>query len=237
MTLAGGTQLLFLADPAPVVPITGESRGYPVHRIFCVGRNYADHAREMGFDVDREAPWYFTKPANAIVLSGATIAYPPETNNYHYEMELVVAIGTPSFRVSVADADKVVYGYACGLDMTRRDLQIAAREKSRPWDLGKAFEDSAVISAITPVQRCSAIGPQRISLKAGNVVTQNAHLSDLIWTIPELISHLSRYYHLRPGDLIYSGTPAGVGSVEPRDRLVGEIDGLESVVVKIGDPS
>jgi fumarylpyruvate hydrolase len=237
MKLANGAQLLFPADPAPVVPITGESRGYPVHRIFCVGRNYADHAREMGFEVDREAPWYFTKPANAVVLSGATIAYPPETSDYHYEMELVVAIGAPAFRVPATDADKAIYGYACGLDMTRRDLQIAAREKSRPWDLGKAFEDSAVISAITPAKRYAAIGLQTISLKAGNVIKQNAHLSDLIWTVPELVSHLSRFYHLRPGDLIYSGTPAGVGPVGPGDHLIGQIDGLESVVVIIGDPA
>jgi fumarylpyruvate hydrolase len=122
--------LVFPPDPMPVVPIAYDSRGYPVHRIFCVGRNYAEHAKEMGFDVDREAPWYFTKPANAIVLSGSTIAYPSETKNYHYEMELVVAIGAPAFRISVADAPQAVFGYACGLDMTRRDLQIAARART-----------------------------------------------------------------------------------------------------------
>ena len=159
--------LLFPAETAPVVPVAGETRGYPVHRIFCVGRNYADHAKEMGFEVDREAPWYFTKAANAIVQSGATIAYPPETSNYHYEMELVIAIGAPAFRVSVADAPKAVYGYAAGLDMTRRDLQMASREKSRPWDLGKAFEQSAIIAAITPAAKYAAIGPQRIWLKVG----------------------------------------------------------------------
>lgn len=130
--MIASSSLLFSPDPALVVPVANESRGYPVNRIFCVGRNYAEHAREMGFDVDREAPWYFTKPANSIVLSGATVAYPPETKNYHYEMELVVAIGRPAFRASVPDAPQAVFGYACGLDMTRRDLQIAAREKSRP---------------------------------------------------------------------------------------------------------
>jgi fumarylpyruvate hydrolase len=232
---AGPSSLLFDADPLVVVPISSDPRGYPVSRIFCVGRNYADHAKEMGFKVDREAPWYFTKPANAIVLAGATIAYPPETRSFHYEMELVVAIGAPAFRIAVADAGAAVFGYACGLDMTRRDLQIAAREKSRPWDLGKAFENSAVIAAITPANAFPALGPQRISLKVGDTTKQDAHLSDLIWSVPELVSHLSRYYHLRPGDLIYTGTPAGVGPVGPGDRLVGEIDGLESVVVTIGE--
>jgi fumarylpyruvate hydrolase len=227
--------LLFAADPVPVVPISAETRVYPVNRIFCVGRNYADHAKEMGFEVDREAPWYFTKPANAIVLSGATIAYPPETRNFHYEMELVVAIGAPAFRIAVTEVGAAVFGYACGLDMTRRDLQMAAREKSRPWDLGKAFENSAVIGPITPAHSFPAIGPQRISLKVGDTIKQDAHLSDLIWSVPELVSHLSRYYHLRPGDLIYSGTPAGVGPVGPSDHLVGEIDGLQSVVVTIGE--
>jgi fumarylpyruvate hydrolase len=227
--------LLFAADPVAVVPVSADTRGYPVNRIFCVGRNYADHAREMGFEVDREAPWYFTKPANAIVLSGATIAYPPETSSFHYEMELVVAIGAPAFRIPVADAGAAVFGYACGLDMTRRDLQIAAREKSRPWDLGKAFENSAVIGPVTPAHAFAAIGPQRISLKVGDTIKQDAQLADLIWSVPELVSHLSRYYHLRPGDLIYTGTPAGVGPVKPGAHLVGEIDGLESVAVTIGE--
>jgi fumarylpyruvate hydrolase len=233
---SASSPLLFAAYPVPVVRISGDTMGYPVNRVFCVGRNYADHAKEMGFEVDREAPWYFTKPANAIVLTGATIAYPPETKNFHYEMELVVAIGAPVFRVSVADASAAVFGYACGLDMTRRDLQIAAREKSRPWDLGKAFENSAVIAAITPANAFPAIGPQRISLKVGDTIKQDAHLSDLIWGVPELVSHLSRFYHLRPGDLIYSGTPAGVGPVGPGDHLVGMIDGLETVVVSISSP-
>ena len=228
---------LFPAEPAPVVPVTGDTRGYPVHRIFCVGRNYADHAKEMGFEVDREAPWYFTKPANAIVLSGATIAYPPETKNYHYEMELVIAIGAPAFRVSVSEAPRAVFGYATGLDMTRRDLQMASREKSRPWDLGKAFEQSAIIAAITPAAKFPAIGPQRIALKVGETVKQDAKLSDLVWSVAEIISHLSRFYHLKPGDLIYTGTPAGVGPVKPGDSIVGEIDGLAPVTLKIGQPA
>jgi Fumarylacetoacetate (FAA) hydrolase family len=133
-------RLIFELEPTPVVPIVGDKRSYPVDRIFCVGRNYADHAKEMGFEVDREAPWYFTKPASAIVLTGGTIPYPPETSNFHYEVELVVAMGAEVFRGSIDQAAKSVFGYACCLDMTRRDLQLAARERSRPWDLGKAFE-------------------------------------------------------------------------------------------------
>jgi fumarylpyruvate hydrolase len=227
---------VFPAEPTPAVPIASDTRSYPVHRIFCVGRNYADHAKEMGFEVDREAPWYFTKPANALVLTGATIPYPPETKNYHYEMELVVAIGAPAFRVAVKDALNAVFGYAAGLDMTRRDLQIASREKSRPWDLGKAFEQSAIIAPLTPAAKFPDIGPQRISLEVGDTIKQDARLSDLIWSVPELVSHLSRFYHLNPGDLIYTGTPAGVGAVEPGDIILGRIDGLTAVTVKIGAP-
>lgn len=228
------SNLLFPADTAPVVPVAGETRGYPVNRIFCVGRNYADHAKEMGFEVDREAPWYFIKPSTAIVLTGATIAYPPETKNYHYEMELVVAIGAPAFRVSVGDAMKAVYGYATGLDMTRRDLQIAFREKSRPWDLGKAFEESAPIAAITKASEYAALADQRIWLKVGETIKQDGKLSDLVWSVPELVSHLSRFYHLKPGDLIYTGTPAGVGPVVAGDVITGGIDGLAPITVKIG---
>jgi fumarylpyruvate hydrolase len=228
--------LLFPAEPTPTVPVTGDTRRFPVHRIFCVGRNYADHAKEMGFEVDREAPWYFTKPASAIVLSGATIPYPPETSNFHYEMELVVALNSPAFRVSVADAPKAIFGYAAGLDMTRRDLQIAYREKMRPWDLGKAFEKSAIITPITPAANLPPLGSQRISLKVDGTVKQDGKLSDMVWSVPELISHLSRFYHLAPGDLIYTGTPAGVGPVQPGNTIEGEIEGLPRLTLKIGAP-
>jgi fumarylpyruvate hydrolase len=228
--------LLFPVAPVPTVPVKGESRLFPVNRVFCVGRNYADHAKEMGVEVDREAPFYFLKPASAIVPTGATIAYPPGTANYHYEMEFVIAIGAPAFRIPEADALSVVYGYACGLDMTRRDLQLDARAKGRPWDLGKAFEQSAIIAPITKAESFAAIGPQSIMLKQNEAIKQDAKLSDLVWSIPELVSHLSRYYHLAPGDLIYTGTPAGVGAVKPGDVLHGEIDGLESIALTIGQP-
>ena len=226
--------LLFPAVPVPVIPVVGKTSGFPVHRIFCVGRNYADHAKEMGSEVDREQPWYFMKPASAIVLSGATIAYPTETKNFHYEMELVVAIGAPAFRVSIASAMAAVYGYACGLDMTRRDLQAKYKEKSRPWDLAKGFEHSAPIGPITPAATYAALADQRIWLKVGDTVKQDGTLSDMVWSVPELVSHLSRFYHLTAGDLIYTGTPAGVGPVVPGDVLTGTIDGLSPLILKIG---
>ena len=225
---------LFEIPATPVVPVKGEEAGYPVHRIFGVGRNYAEHAAEMGYEVDREAPFYFTKPASAIVASGSEIPYPPGTSNFHYEMELVVAIGRPAFRVSVEEASACIFGYAAGLDMTRRDLQLAERAKQRPWSLGKAFERSAPIGTITRANDYGAIGPQRISLKVGDEIRQDAHLSDLVWSVPELISHLSRFYHLIPGDLIFTGTPAGVGPVGPGDRIHGEIEGLAPVAITIG---
>ncbi|MGE0294554.1 MAG: fumarylacetoacetate hydrolase family protein [Hyphomonadaceae bacterium] len=216
------------------VRVLGETGVYPVRRIFCVGRNYEAHAREMGVAVDREAPFYFTKPASAIVPSGERVPYPPGTSNYHYEMELVVALGAPAFQISVDAVERVVFGYAAGLDMTRRDLQLEARAKQRPWDLGKAFEQSAVIGPITKAAEYPPLGPQRIMLKVGETIRQDAHLSDLIWSVPEIVSHLSRYYHLGPGDIIYTGTPEGVGPVSSGDEIVGSIEGLSPVRLSIG---
>jgi fumarylpyruvate hydrolase len=226
------TRVLFPSPDYPTIP-AGDA-AYPVHRIFCVGRNYADHAKEMGVEVDREAPFYFMKDAQAIVRSGATTPYPPGTANYHYEMELVIAIGAPAFRVEAANADAAIWGYGCGLDMTRRDLQLEARAKQRPWDLGKNVEQSAVMAALTPAAAFGAVGPQRISLTVNGATKQDAHLSDLVWSPIEIVSHLSRYYHLMPGDLIYTGTPAGVGPVVAGDRIRGEIDGLAPVELVIG---
>ena len=232
--MSADASLLFDIPASPVVPVKGETAGYPVHRIFCVGRNYAAHAAEMGVEVDREAPFYFTKAASAIVQSGATIPYPPGTENFHYEMEFVVALGAPAFRVSPGDAAKAVYGYACGLDMTRRDLQLAARAKQRPWDLGKDVEQSAAIAEITKAAAFGAVGPQAIRLTVDGALKQDAVLDDLICSVDELVSHLSHYYHLRAGDLIYTGTPAGVGPVEPGQAIVGTIDGLAPVRLTIG---
>lgn len=230
------TETLFDVPAAPVIPVKGETAGFPVHRIFCVGRNYVAHAAEMGQEVDREAPFYFTKPASAIVLSGAETPYAPGTEDLHHEVEFVIAIGAPAFRISVADAPSVVFGYAVGVDMTRRDLQQQARVKGRPWDFGKAFENSAIMSEITRAAEFGEIGPQRIWLKVGDVTKQDQKLSDLVWSVPELISHLSGYYHLQPGDLIYTGTPSGVGPVQPGDVLTGGVDGLASIELKIGPP-
>ena len=226
------TAPLFSSPAYPTVPTTSGAL-YPVHRIFCVGRNYVEHAKEMGVEVDREAPFYFLKDAQAIVATGATIPYPPGTENYHYEMELVMAIGTPVFKADAAAAKAAIWGYACGLDMTRRDLQLAARAKQRPWDLGKNFEQSAVMSPIVPAAEVGEIGPQRITLSVNGTTKQDAHLSDLVWSAVELVQHLSRYYHLQPGDLIYTGTPAGVGAVVAGDVIEGSIDGLPSIALTL----
>ncbi|MGJ4860420.1 fumarylacetoacetate hydrolase family protein [Labrys sp. KB_33_2] len=225
---------LFPSPAWPTVPVKGEAAAYPIHRIFCVGRNYAAHAAEMGVEVDREAPFYFTKSALTAEQSGAVVAYPPGTSNFHYEMELVIAIGAPVFKADVAAAQKAIYGYACGLDMTRRDLQLEARAKQRPWDLGKDVEQSAVFAPITGVADFAAIGPQRIHLAVNGEIKQEAHLSDLIWKVEEIVSHLSHYYHLQPGDLIMTGTPAGVGAVVTGNVITGGIDGLDPIELTIG---
>ncbi|MCW5721073.1 MAG: fumarylacetoacetate hydrolase family protein [Devosia sp.] len=229
------TQTQLFPSPAwPTVPVNGTSASYPVHRIFCVGRNYAAHAAEMGVEVDREAPFYFTKSALTLQPTGTTVAYPPGTANFHYEMELVIAIGAPIFKGDLAAAAKAIFGFACGLDMTRRDLQLEARAKQRPWDLGKDVEQSAVVAPITRIGDYASIGDQRIHLEVNGEVKQDARLSDLIWKVEEIVSHLSNYYHLQPGDLIMTGTPAGVGAVVPGDVITGGIDGLEAVSLTVG---
>ncbi|WP_075790680.1 fumarylacetoacetate hydrolase family protein [Massilia putida] len=227
----------YLFPPAPVnaIPVQGDTATFPIRRIFCVGRNYEAHAREMGVAPDREAPFYFTKSPDTYVPSGATIPYPPGTSNYHYEMELVAVIGKPGFRIPRDQALQHVYGYACGLDMTRRDLQIAAREQRRPWDLGKDFEQSAVISPIVPAARIGHPASGRIVLDVNGVEKQASDLSLLIHGIPDLIAHLSGYYHLQPGDVIFTGTPEGVGAVQPGDRIGGSIDGVGSIALTIGE--
>ena len=227
---------LFDLPTSPSVPVLGESNGFPVRRIFCVGRNYADHAREMGAEPDREAPFYFTKSPWAVCPSGATIAYPPGTANCHYEMELVVAISAPAFRIAQADALSAVFGYACGFDMTRRDLQNAAKDKGRPWDLGKDFENAAVMAPITRAEAFGIVEAQVIRLTQNGTVKQDSVLSDMIFSVPELIADLSKFYHLAPGDLIYTGTPAGVEPIAAGDVLVGTIDGLTPVELTIGAP-
>lgn len=217
----------------PSVPVVGTDLHYPVRRIYCVGRNYAEHAREMGSDPNREPPFFFSKPADAIVPSGSAIAYPLATQNFHYEMELVVAIGKEGANIAREAALDYVYGYTAGLDMTRRDLQMGARDKGRPWDTGKGFDQSAPIS---PIRRAADIGhptTAAIWLKVNGEIKQKADIKDLLWPVPDIIAHLSRLFVLRPGDLIYTGTPAGVGPVKPGDKLQGAIDGIGEISISI----
>ncbi|EAQ03840.1 fumarylacetoacetate hydrolase family protein [Pseudooceanicola batsensis HTCC2597] len=227
---------LFDLPPIPDVPVNGENRGYPVRRIFCVGRNYADHAREMGQEPDLEAPFYFTKTPAALCLTGATVPYAPGTSDLHHEMELVVALGASVFRADREAAANAVYAYACGLDMTRRDRQQDAKDKRRPWDLGKDFENAAVIAPLSKTATLPPLGPQSIRLTVNGDVRQEAKLDQLLHDVPAVIAHLSGYYHLGPGDLIYTGTPAGVGAVEQGDVLKGDIDGLDPIELTIGAP-
>ena len=218
--------LVFAAPAPPTVEVANRSERFPVHRIYCVGRNYAAHVREMGGDPEREPPFFFTKPADAIVANGAAVPYPPRTANLHHEIELVVAVGRGGRAIAVDDALDHVFGYAVGNDLTRRDLQAAARESGKPWDTAKGFDRSAPISAIHPV---SDVGhPRRgaIWLKVNGESRQQADLAEMIWTVPEIIAELSTYYTLVPGDLVFTGTPAGVGALRRGDELEGGIDGL-----------
>ncbi len=224
---------LFPPPAVAALPVTGRDQRFPVNRIFCVGRNYAAHAAEMGSEVDREAPFYFTKSARAVLESGGVLPYPPGTRDLHHEIELVVAIGAPAFRVPVAQAMAAVWGYGSGLDMTRRDLQAQAKAKQRPWDLGKDFEGSAVLSALTPAEGFTPQA-QRIRLEVNGTPRQDARIDEMVWSVPALIADLSQYYHLVPGDLIMTGTPAGVGAVGPGDRLSGGVEGLAPVELTLG---
>lgn len=223
------------APPAqPSIAVAGGDDRLPVRRIFCVGRNYAAHAREMGKDPDRDPPFFFTKPADAVVESGETVAYPPETGNFHFEAELVVVIGAAGRDIAVDDALSHVWGYAVGNDLTRRDLQLKAREQGRPWDWGKAFDRSAVIGPARPVSEVGHPAKGSIRLTVNDVVMQDADLADLIWSTPEIISILSHSIALAPGDLIMTGTPAGVGPLVPGDLCRVEIEGLGAIETPIG---
>jgi len=206
----------------------------PVHRIFCVGRNYAAHAREMGKDPDREPPFFFNKWAETIVIGGGEIAYPPVTENYHYEVELVVYIDKPVFRATAEEALACVSAYAVGLDMTRRDLQLEARAAGRPWDTSKNFDQSAPLGVFHPVAEVGHIAKGNIRLTVNGEVKQNGDIDELIWPVTDIIRQLSELYPLRPGDIIMTGTPAGVGPVVPGDRLHATIDGLSSLEITIG---
>jgi fumarylpyruvate hydrolase len=230
-------QASYVWSPPPVssLPVRGTGERLPINRLFFVGRNYHAHAVEMGRPVDKsvEVPFYFTKAPQTLVESGTTVAYPPETRDYQYEMELVVVIGKPGFRIDQDDAANVIYGYACGLDMTRRDLQLIAREKGRPWDLGKDVEQSSVVSEVVPMPGVT-IGKGELAMTVNGKPRQKSDIDKLIWSIPELISDLSRFYHLQPGDLIFTGTPEGVGALQPGDRIDGHVEGVGDIVLHIG---
>ena len=231
------SQISYLWNPPPVysLPVRGKSGRLPINRLFFVGRNYHAHAVEMGRPVDKsvEVPFYFTKAPSTLVESGATVAYPPETKNYHHEMELVVAIGKSGFRVSESDAASLIYGYACGLDMTRRDLQLVARDKGRPWDLGKDVEQSSVVAQIVPMPG-KVINKGLLEMTVNGQSRQKSDIDKLIWSIPELIADLSKFYHLQPGDLIFTGTPEGVGAVVPGDRIDGRVEGVGEISLVVG---
>ena len=228
----------YVFPPAPTVsvPIVGKTERFPVHRIYCVGRNYEEHAREMGF-TGREPPFFFLKPADAIVAVDAgdtgSIPYPSLTKNLHHEIELVVAIGTGGKNIRAADAHRHIYGYAVGLDMTRRDLQNDMKKQGRPWCIGKAFDHSAPIGPITPAEQAGDVANAEISVQVNGQDRQRSHVSRLIWNIGETIEHLSAAWELQPGDLIYTGTPEGVATVVSGDTLVGEVSGLGWLSVKV----
>lgn len=220
------------APPQAAVPVLGGGL-FPVRRIFCVGRNYAAHTREMGGDPDREEPFFFTKPADAALIGGADMPYPPATHDLHHEMELVAALGHGGRDIQAAQALDHVWGYAAGLDMTRRDLQARAKKEGKPWDMGKGFDHGAPIGAIAPAARIGHPERGRIRLNVNGAARQDADLSHMIWSVPEIIAYLSRLVALAPGDLIFTGTPEGVAAVGAGDLLEGEIAGVGSVRTRI----
>ena len=228
----------YVFDPVPVVsvPVVGQAARFPVHRIYCVGRNYVEHAKEMGF-TGLEPPFFFLKPATALVVvdAGATgkLPYPSLTQSFHHEIELVVAIGKGGKNILAADAHQHIFGYAVGLDMTRRDLQGEMKKQGRPWEIGKAFEHSAPIGPITPTDQAGDIASAGIWLKVNGTERQGSDISKLIWSIAESIEHLTTAWELRPGDLLYSGTPEGVAAVEVGDDLAGGVTGLETLRLSV----
>lgn len=218
----------------PALPIMGSEDQFPVRRIFCVGRNYAAHAREMGHDPTREPPFFFSKPADALVTDGTKIPYPPATENLHFEAELVVAIGQGGASIPVDAALGHVFGYAIGNDLTRRDLQSAAKKAGRPWDMAKGFDLSAPVGPVHPVTRVGHLASGRILLSVNGETRQEADLSDMIWSVEEVISHLSKLVEIHPGDLIMTGTPDGVGALRIGDKCVVEIETLGCLTTHIG---
>lgn len=217
----------------PAVAVQDDKRLFPIRRIFCVGRNYADHAREMGADPDRELPFFFCKPGDAVVADGATIAYPPQTGDLQHEVELVAAIAKGGANIAREAAFDHVFGYGVGIDLTRRDLQQDAKDKRRPWDWGKGFDHSAPCSALNPAGRCGHPSSGRIHLAVNGQVKQDGNLKQMIWSLPHVIAFISQSMCLEAGDLIYTGTPAGVAAVLPGDVLTAEVDGVANLTITI----
>ena len=228
----------FVIDPPPVssVLIKGSAQKFPVRRIYCVGRNYATHAKEMGKDPEREPPFFFQKPADALVDDGGVVPYPPQTKNLHHEIEWVVAIGRGGRNIAIRDANSHVFGYSVGIDLTRRDLQNAAKDLGRPWEWGKSFDHSAPCAALVPATEIGHPKAGRIWLSVNGAMRQQGDIADLIWSVPEVIAEISASMSLEPGDLIYTGTPAGVGAVTVGDVLEGGVDGVADIKILIGEP-
>ena len=225
----------FVIPPAPIpsLPVVGDTRRFPVRRIYCVGRNYADHAREMGHDPDREPPFFFSKPADALLTDGADLPYPPQTQDLHFEAELVVALGSGGTDIAPGDTQGLIWGYAAGNDFTRRDLQGAAKKAGRPWDLAKGFDLSAACGVLHPLDQTGPINSGRIALSVDGALRQESDLSQMIWPVADVIAYLSQSVRLAPGDLIFTGTPAGVGAVTPGQTVTVEIAGLTPLVTRI----
>jgi fumarylpyruvate hydrolase len=225
----------YVLPPAAIasIPIQGDQARFAVNRIFCVGRNYADHAREMGHDPNREPPFFFMKPASTIVSDGGSFPYPTLSKDVHYEVELVVALAKGGSKIHIDRALDHVFGYAVGLDMTRRDLQSEAKKLGRPWDTGKAFDHSAPCGDLLPASACGHLSSGTIALSVNGLTKQSGDLKDLIWNVQETIAYLSTLFALMPGDLIYTGTPAGVGAIQPGDQMLATISGLPDLAVKV----
>ena len=227
------TEFVITAPETASVAVAGSSARFPVRRVFCVGRNYAAHAREMGSDPNREPPFFFTKPADAVVPASGAVPYPPSTNDLHHEIELVVALKAGGKDIDAAQALELVWGYGVGLDLTRRDLQAVAKDAGRPWDMAKGFDASAPCSALHPVSDVGHPSQARIWLEVNGTLRQEGNLDEMIWPIADVIASLSRLVTLAPGDLIYSGTPSGVGALQPGDRVRGGVDGVDAFELTI----
>ncbi|MES2759975.1 MAG: fumarylacetoacetate hydrolase family protein [Pseudomonadota bacterium] len=228
------TNYVFTPPATPSIAVAGSDARFPIRRVFCVGRNYAAHAREMGNDPNREPPFFFMKPADAVVDARGVVPYPPATRDLHHEVEMVVALGAGGADVVPADALGLVWGYGVGLDLTLRDVQAVAKDLRRPWDFAKGFDASAPCSALHPVGETGHPADARIWLEVNGAVVQQGTLAEMIWPVADIISHISRFVTLAPGDLIFSGTPAGVGALQPGDRVRGGVDGVAEFDCAIG---